>query len=469
MLDFSLKHAYNIIDVAGILFHAENYVGDTPFAFYLPLLMARVSLLLVFVAAVVLFVLTLRRAKNSVRRVLSVCILFAALFMGLLYNSGMTGIAQTGNNFYEKEVLFQIQLKIRTGSPNSWKKPLNKLVEELPQALPDVENKEELAASITELREYCETFTYDTPISQKKKANIHILDSMLKLIPVEHQQEIFSTYFSRLTKEVSAVSSTYGVGYILIVLFAVALTGTCYSERSPEGYKNNGIPANCMFAGLMGLTFALTLLYPVINASGQTTGLTKTSLLGVLLSLPEVLHIKETAAALGVNGEVMNQTWITLALVLTLASLVCMAVFMVMAAKKKQFRLRKVFSILAFVLLFAGGLLATLGLGENGIYNDRLLEYSGGIKLDAFYYFLLALSIASALVPFTVYSDKERFKVFSIVNVILFLAICAYIIVPLWKVLVDSLDIPGGLRAQNVVEGFHTVRLPADYHKRSNP
>ncbi|MBQ9765570.1 MAG: carbohydrate ABC transporter permease [Lachnospiraceae bacterium] len=40
--------------------------------------------------------------------------------------------------------------------------------------------------------------------------------------------------------------------------------------------------------------------------------------------------------------------------------------------------------------------------------------------------------------------DKERYKAFSIVNVVLFLIICAFIVVPLWKVFIDSIDMTAG-------------------------
>ena len=144
------------------------------------------------------------------------------------------------------------------------------------------------------------------------------------------------------TKEVSSVTSTYGIGYFMAVIFMVCLAGTCYSERSKEGYKNNGIPANCMFVGLMTLTLGLLLLYPIFNASGLTTGFTKTSVLFALLSLPKVLDMRSTAVALGVNPDVMNQAWITIAAVLLIVSMVCMVVFIVMAARKSHLKLRMI-------------------------------------------------------------------------------------------------------------------------------
>ncbi len=457
MTDFSLKYAYNIIDVVKIIFNPGAYTDDVSFVFSGPFLMSCIGLVLAFVAVIVLAVLILRGASNGVKRVLAVCILFVTMFMGLLYNSYMTSIAmpvydtndssivlKEANNFYEKEILFDIQLKTRTSSPNSWKRPIEKFITALPTVFPAGENMDEMTAKLTELATYSEGFDYKSSTADKKKANAYILDELLEMVPVEQQQEVFATYFGQRTKEVSSVNSTYGIGFFLVVALMVCLAGTCYAERSKEGYRNNGIPANCMFVGLMSLTFGLLLLYPVFNASGLATGLTKTSVLFALLSLPKVLNMRTTAVTLGVNPEVMNQAWITIATVLIVLSMVCMVVFIVMAAKKSHVKLRKVFSIAACVLLIAGSLLLAAGLGKNGVYNEKLGEYVGGLQLDGFFFFILALAIASAIVPFTVYIDKERFKVFSIVNVIIFLVVCAFIIVPLWKVLVDSLDAQAG-------------------------
>ena len=457
MTDFSLKYAYNIIDIVKIIFNPDAYTGDVSFVFSGPFLMSCIGLVLAFVAVIALAVLILCGASNGVKRVLAVCILFVTLFMGLLYNSSMTNIARPvydsmdstklvkeANNFYEKEILFDIQLKTRTSSPNSWKRPIEKLIDALPEVFPSGMDLETMAADLAELAAYSEGFDYKTSTSDKKKANAHILEELLEMIPVERQQEVFGKYFNQRTKEVSSVNSTYGVGYLLAVVLMIGLAGTCYAERSKEGYKNNGIPANCMFVGLMTLTFCLTLLYPIFNASGLTTGLTKTSVLFALFSLPKVLDMRATAVTLGVNPEVMNQAWITIAAVLVVLSMVCMVVFIVMAARKTNVKSRKIFSIAACVLLIAGGLLLSAGLSQNGTYNEKVMEYVGGLKLDGFFFFILALAIASAIIPFTVYIDKERFKVFSIVNVILFLVVCAFIIVPLWKVLVDSLDAQAG-------------------------
>lgn len=456
MTDFSLTYAYNIVDIIKIIFHPENYTGGASFSFAAPFLMSCIGLVLAFAAVIVLFVLVLRGAANGIKRVLAVCILFVTLFMGLLYNSYMTGIAapvydtndssvvlKEANNFYGKDILFQIKLKTRTSSPNSWKKPIEKFTEAVPELGLTI-HAEEVAERLTALAEYAGGFDYKASTNDKKKANTYILNELLDIIPVEQQQEIFADYFAQRTKEVSAVNSTYGIGFFVLMAVLIGLAGTCYCERSKEGYRNNGIPANCMFVGLMTLTFGLLLLYPIFSAGSLTTGLTKTSVLFALLSLLKVLDIRTTAVLLGVNPEVMNQAWITVAVVLIVLSMACMVVFVVMAARKRGVKLRRVFSVAACILLVAGGLLLASGLGQNGTYNTKLGEYTGSLQLDGFFFFILALAITAAIIPFTVYTDKERFKVFSVVNVIIFLVVCAFIIVPLWKVLVDSLDAQAG-------------------------
>ncbi len=457
MTDFSLKYAYNIIDVVKIIFNPSAYTGDVSFVFSGPFLMSCIGLVLAFGAVIALFVLILLGAASGIKRVLAVCILFVTMFMGLLYNSYMTSIAmpvydsldskvvvKEANNFYEKEILFDIQLKTRTSSPNSWKRPIEKFSAALPEVFTNGEDLEAMTAKLSELAVYSESFDYKSSTADKKKANAYILEELLEMVPVEQQQAVFAAYFSQRTKEVSSVNSTYGIGFFLAVVLMVVLAGLCYAEKSKEGYRNTGIPANCMFVGLMSLTLGLLLLYPIFNASGLATGLTKTSVLFALFSLPKVLNIRATAVTLGVNPEVMNQAWITIAAVLILLSMVCMVVFIVMAARKSHVKLRKVFGIAACVLLIVGGLLVAAGLGQNGVYNELRGEYVNNLQLDGFFFFILALAIASAIVPFTVYIDKERFKVFSIVNVIIFLVVCAFIIVPLWKVLVDSLDAQAG-------------------------
>lgn len=457
MTDISLKHAYNIVDVIHIILHPETFTAGASLAFSGPFFIACVGLFAAFAATIVLLAFIILGVSNGVKRVLAVCILFVTLFMGLLYNSYMTSISapaydvndsniiiKEANNFYGKDILFQIQLKTRTSSPNSWKKPMEKFQAALPDVFPGDDNINEKTEKLTELITYSEGFDYKSSTADKKKANNYILEELLDMVPVEKQQEVFATYFSQRTKEVSAVSSTYGVGFLAAVLLLTALAGACYCERSKEGYKNNGVPANCMFVGIMGLTLGLLLCYPIFSVGGMTNGLNKTSILFVLLSLPKVLNMKATAATLGVNPEVMNQSYITMAVVLVLLSITCMIVFIVMAARKKCVKLRRVFGIAACILLIAAGLFTTIGLGQNGTYNVKTGEYVGGLRTDGFFFFLLALSIASAIIPFTVYIDKERFKVFSIVNVIIFLAVCAFIIVPLWKVLVDSLDAQAG-------------------------
>ena len=167
MTDFSLKYAFNIVDVAKIMFNPGVYTGEAAFVFTAPFLMSCIGLVLAFIALIVMIVLILRGAANGLKRVLAVCILFVTLFMGLLYNSYMTSIAmpvydandssvvlKEANNFYEKEILFDIQLKSRTSSPNSWKRPIEKFVAALPEVFPENGNLDEMSTKLTELATY---------------------------------------------------------------------------------------------------------------------------------------------------------------------------------------------------------------------------------------------------------------------------------------------------------------------------
>ncbi len=443
MTSFDMKHSFNIIGVIQSLFAGEALVGEAAFAFTAPFYMAAVGLVLALIATVVLFVLTLRQANITVRRVLSVCILFVVLFMGFFFNSSLTGIAKTGNNFYEVYPEFKMKMKVPNGSVNNWVDKLNAFKDALATEFPE-EDTAAMSAELEELVTYAKGFDYKASESQKKKGNAHIFAALEEMMPTEREPELFRKYFNTMTKEVSAISSTYGIGYVLLIALTILLSGFCYCERSKEGYKNNGVPANCMFVGIMTLLAVLALIYPIFAVTTMT-GLNKTSLLCVLLSLPKVMSLRGSAAVLGINGDLINQGMITLSIACFVLSIAVMVVFIVFAAKKTNFKLRRVLSIISGVLFILAGLFAGAGLGESGA------------AVDGFYFLLAGFAIAMALIPFTVYLDKERYKVFSIINVILFLLICAFIIVPLWKVLVDSLDAQAGYGLRMWPKQFSTV------------
>ena len=435
---FSLSaNSYHLIDIIRTIFSPAAVTSGAAEAFSIPFLISCAGLTIAFIAVLVLFVLTLLQKNIGVRRVMATCILLMSLIFGMQYNTSMTGIAKAGNNVYNVQPEFRLVLKTRAGSVNNWVRSLDKFQAALDEVYTDGKDTAAISAKIDELKEFASGFSYDTKSSVKKKSNARIFAELQSMIPVEKQEAVFSTYFKTLTKSVSAVSSTFGVGYLVIVLLAILLTGTCYSERSKEGYKNNGIYANCMYVGIMLTLFAGALLYPTIHVGGDLTaasGLTKTSLLMVFLMFPKVIHIGDTLTALGLSDGValVNQTQLLLSVVCFLVSFVCMMIFIVMAARKKSFKLRRIFSVIACLTFLGAGILANIALGDCGI------------ALDGFYYLFAGLSIAAALVPFTAYSDKERYKVFSIVNVILFLLICAFILIPLWKVFVDSVDMTAG-------------------------
>ncbi len=476
MFSFSGDAAYNVIDVIGFIFDSSVITTSTMLAFQIPFIMSCIGLVLVLVAVVVLFVMTIRRTNVSVRRVLAVCILFTTLFMGFLFNTSLTSVAKevtaqdekTGvtkvvkesNNFYNVYPEFKIKMEVANGSANKWKQPILKFKEVLSEVFP-AEEIPAVEAKLDELYTYADQYGYGKIDSSKeyKKANQKILTELQALIEVEEQEMMFETYFGSMTKSVSAVSSTFGVGYLLAVFFAVIICGLCYSERSAEGYKNNGIPANCMYVGIGLLIVVLALVYPMFKVETLTTGLTGTSLLVALCALPKVLNLTQMGGELGINVAELNQGMMVAGLLCLVLALASIMVFVVMAARKKCFKLRRAFSIAGCVLLILGGAFAGAGFGESGI------------SMDIMYFLVVGISIGAALIPFTVYQDKERYKVFSVINVILFLLICAFIIVPLWKVLVDSLDAQAGyglrmwpkefsLEGYRIILSTETMRKP---------
>lgn len=467
---------YNILNVFGFVLDSSAITTNTLPAFKIPFLMSCAGLVLSMAAVVVLLVLTIRRVNVTVRRVLAVCILFTTLFMGFLFNSSLTSVAKelavqdekTGavtvvkeaNNFYNIYPEFKIKMEVANGSANKWKQPLMKFKEVLPELFA-AEEVPAIEAKLDELYTYADQYGYGKIDSTKeyKKANAKILKELQALFEIEEQEEMMETYFGSMTKSVSAISSTFGMGYLMVVLFAIVICGLCYSERSVMGYKNNGIPANCMFVGLGVLFVGLALLYPMFKVETLTTGLTGSSLLVALFALPRVLSLGSMGGVLGIHTAEINQDMVTIGLICLMLALGSMMVFIVMAAKKKCFKLRRAFSIAGAAFFVLGGAFAGAGFGESGI------------SMDMMYFLLVGIAIGTALVPFTVYQDKERFKVFSIINIILFLLICAFIIVPLWKVLVDSLDAQAGyglrmwpkefsLEGYRIILSTETMRKP---------
>lgn len=476
MLSFRGDAAYNILDVIGFIFDSSLITTNSLLAFKVPFLMACIGLVLSLAAVVVLLILTIRRVHVTVRRVLAVCILFASIFMGFLFNSSLTSVAKeitvqdekTGavtvvkeaNNFYNIYPEFKIKMEVANGSVNKWKQPLMKFKEVLPELF-SAEEIPAMEAKLDELHAYADLYGYGKidSVKEYKKANAKILTELQAFFETEEQEAMFETYFGSMTKSVSAISSTFGVGYLLAILFAVVICGLCYSERNALGYKNNGIPANCMFVGIGLLFVVLALVYPMFRVETITTGLTGTSLLVSVFALPQVLSLGGMNDVLGINGALVNQTFVTLGMVCLLLALCSMMVFVVMAARKKCFKLRRVFSVAGAVLFILGGAFAGAGFGESGV------------TMDIMYFLLVGISIGAALVPFTVYLDKERYKVFSIINIIIFLLVCAFIIVPLWKVLVDSLDAQAGyglrmwpkefsLEGYRIILSTETMRKP---------
>lgn len=455
--NLDLSKSFNIVNIVSIIFNPSQVTGEATAAFVIPFVIACVGLVAAFIATIVLFVLTLLNKNVGVRRVLAFCIFIVILVFGLQYNTTMTNTAKPlqiseeltrpGINYYNTHPEFKIVLKTKTGSVDKWSRMLKKFQKDIPEIYTNGEDTDAISAKVDELITYSESFRYDTKASINKKANTKILNELKSIISEDQQEEVFNTYFKTQTKSVNARTSSFGAGFVLLIILGIALSTTCYSEKSKEGYKNNGIRSNCMFVGIMMILLLGSLLFPIITVNSNITlmtGMTKTSLLMVLFMLPKLFHMDATLESLGLaeNVSMINTNLILIAVLLFVAAFACMVAFTVLAAKRKAFTLRRVISIVSCITFVGAGIVATMGLGKCGI------------GWDIFYYLFSGISIAMALLPFTVYTDKEKYKVFSVINVILFLVISSFIVVPLWKVFVDSLDATAGYGMRMWPENF---------------
>lgn len=454
---FDLSKSFNIVDVISLMLHPSTVTGEAESLFVVPFVMACAGLVLAFLAVIALFLLTFVQANIGVRRVLAVCIMMVTLICGLQFNTTLTSTAKPAAvseelskpavDYYGITPNFKIVMKTRTGSVDKWTRLLTKFQEAAPEVFVNGENLEEINATLEELITYSKGFSYDTKSAENKKGNEKILSALRDMISVDQQEAVFGKFFKNQVKSVNAWSSTMGVGFLLLLVLSVVLSGTCYSEKSKEGYKNNGIRVNCMYVGIMTILLVGALCYPVVIVNSTKTALTgmkETSILMVLLHMTKLFDMEAVLSDLGLSETAagVNGAQVLAGLLLVVASFACMLTFIVMAAKKKSFRFRRVFSCLACLLFVTGGIVALMGLGDSGI------------SLDSFFFLFSGVAVAAALLPFTAYSDKEKYKVFSIVNVILFLFICAFIVVPLWKVFVDSLDATAGYGMRMWPESF---------------
>lgn len=435
---FDMTHSYNIIDVIQIIFGGKELIADTSTPFYAQLILSCILLVLGFVSVIVLTLLTFLNKNVSVRRVVAVFGLVLVVIGGISYNSSMTNMAKTGNNYFGVYPEFKINQKVKSGSVNNWADKIQLMIDDAETLFTDTTKRTEAVKTLNDLKAKSLSLDYTAKKKDKVAYNEEIFEGIKGLFPFEQQVEVFEKYFSTMTKTVSAISSTYGLGFLAIIVLMIVLCSTNYSERNANGYANNGIRANCMFVGIMGIALACTMLLPMLTVTGGTTeatGLKGVSLLIGLIMLPKLADLKSAFANVGIavsNAADVDLALVWLSIALMLVAVVCMVVFIIMAAKAIKFKLRRVFAIAAAVTFTLGSFIFNQGFGASGV------------KLSAVMFLVIGLLIAGALIPFTVYIDKERYKAFSIVNVVLFLIICAFIVVPLWKVFIDSIDMTAG-------------------------
>lgn len=437
MFSFDMKYSYNFIGLVKLLFGIEKLsdAGAVPAAFNFSLIVSILLLLVGFICIAAIVVMAFMKIQIPTRRKLSTIALLTILIGGFAFNGCITSAAEVGNNFYGKYPEFRIGLKNKTGSVNTWGKQIEKLIEKQDERLEGYENKEQLILDLQAIADEAAQYTYDISDSQKKKANKEIFEKISDLIPVEKQEEFFLTNFKAQTVQVSAISSTFGIGYMILIVLCVVLCSTNFSERN-NGVRCYGIFAYQMYAGVAMAALALALFLPIVNVEGDvaaTYGLTGVTLPALLLNIGKIAGIKEAFATLGVVGnEIANGGMLMLAFALFILSLVVLAAYIVLCVMQKVRIPRRFVIIGAAVLNVASVLIANGQLKESGI----------GISV----YALLSMAViaTSAIICFTTCNDKELYKVFSIVNVIIFILITAFIIVPMWKVLVDSFDAMAG-------------------------
>ena len=448
------KHSFQILDVIGFIFQPDRLATGAGAPFYTGFVISALMLVLLFILAAVIFIQTLLQGKVGIRRVLAVVFFVGIIFSGMSFNSTLTEVAKTGTNLYEVYPEFKIVLKTTTGSVNNWVRKIDSLVKDADEVFADYSNKDEIVVKLQALSEEANGIDYSASDATKKKYNKYIFESMEELIDVEDQEAIFTSYFKNMCKSVSNVSNVYGVGFLLLMLFGLLLTGTTYMEKEITGFRNTGISVRYMYIGVMAVLLLGTLLIPSIAVHGTNqvaTGFNTLTFLSVLLSIGKIANFETLASSLGLSlqGEVNSGVMIAGILLLCVA-LILMVIFIYTNLKQKKFLIRRILGIAVAVCYIFGFLLANSALKNTGI------------NVTATFYMFMGLAIAAATLPFTAYMDKERYKAFSIINIIIFLIICAFILVPLWKVIVDSLDASAGYGmklwpAKFDLEGYRTV------------
>lgn len=448
------KHSFQIFDIIGFVFQPDKLAAGTGSAFYLSFVISAFLLVLLFFLAIVIFVQTLLQGKVGIRRALAVVFFVGIIFAGMSFNSTLTEVAKTGNNLYEVYPEFKIALKTTTGSVNNWVRKIDNLVEEADEVFAEYENKDEIVVTLQSLSEEANGIDYSASDATKKKYNQYIFESMEELIEIEDQEAVFTSYFKNMCKSVSNISNVYGIGFLLLMLLGLLLTGSTYTEKELTGFRNTGISVRYMYIGVMALVFFGTLLLPIVTVPGTSqiaTGFNTITFISVLMAFGKLTNFDDLASGLGltVTGDV-NSALIMVGILFMVISLGLMIAFFYTNIKQKKFLTRRILGIATAVFYILGFILANSALKTTGI------------SVTSNLYMLLGIVLAAATLPFTAMMDKERYKAFSIINILIFIIISAFILVPLWKVIVDSLDASAGYGmklwpAKFDLEGYRTV------------
>lgn len=450
----NLKHSFNIVHIFRLMLDPQSIVEGAGFTFYIPFIIACFLLILSFVCVVSLLIQTILKKSVYVRRTLAVIFFITVIMAGATYNTSLTEMSKTGNNIYSVYPEFKIVLKTTTGSVNNWCKKIDKLVEEADEVFADYTNKDEIVTKLQSLSQEAAGIDYTASDKSKKKYNNHIFTSIKKMIEIEDQEEIFNSYFKNLSKSVSNISNMYGIGFLMLLLFGLLLTGSTYSEKEPSGFRNAGISVRYMYVGVISIVFFGTLLIPTISVAGTVqlaTGLKSITYPIAFAFVGKIGDFKTLATNLGLDASIeINAGLVTAGILLVIASLVSMVMFIQNCLKQKSFIMRRILGLVSAVLYLGGFILANSGLNKCGI------------SLNTTFYMFAGIMVAAAVLPFTANYEKEKYKAFSIINIIMFIIVCAFILLPLWKVIVDSLDASAGYGmkmwpANWNLEGYITV------------
>lgn len=433
--EIDMKHSYNVIDMFMIMFGINVVDTAAKGIFYSLLIVAAAALVIGFVALIVLLVMTIMKSSVTLRRFLAVVAALLIVFGALSVNMTLTSSAKAENNFYEIYPDFAVKLKYPNGSVNTWAKVIDKFAAEVDVVFAgkSADERADIASTLAGL---------SADATAKSTTNQAILSKLLELVPVEEQEAVFAQHFAKTTKIITAVKSTYGVGVLVALFGLIGLCACVSTERNANGFRSLGVPSYCMFAALSVLILLIAVVMPAasvpaelaVKNAGDVTGFVNLSLVAALLCLPKMLKLNTMLAEAGLDVEKLGakQELLFVGALLVLAAVIMTVVLVVLNLKKYNLKKRKMFSIVTTAVYIVGLILASVALADCVV------------KASFMVWMLAALYIANMLSSLTVYIDKEHFKVFSVVNVIVFVLISAIIIVPIWKVLVDSLDYMSG-------------------------